>query len=213
MIAQTKPIQLYAFPSPNGRKISVMLEELGAPYEYHLINIRKREQFSPAFLAMSPNNKTPVIIDPEGPDDAPITVFESGAILTYLGRKFRAFYGHDQRQRALIDQWVFWQVSGLGPMLGQAEHYMHFASEKVPYAINRYRNEAHRLLGVLDKQLTSQDYLAGDVSIADFAALGWALTYKDYDISLSEFPKFANWLQRMTDRPATKRGLDALKPL
>lgn len=213
MIVQTKPIQLYAFPSPNGRKISVMLEELGVPYEYHLINIRKREQFAPAFLAMSPNNKTPVIIDPEGPSEAPITIFESGAILTYLAGKFSAFYGQGQRQRALIDQWVFWQVSGLGPMLGQAEHYMHFASEKMPYAINRYRDEAYRLFGVLDKQLTSQDYMAGDVSIADFAALGWALTYEDYDISLSEFPKFANWLQRMTERPATKRGLDALKSL
>lgn len=190
-----------------------MLEELGVPYDYHLVNVRKREQFTPAFLAMSPNNKAPVIVDPEAPDGEPITIFETGAILTYLGRKFGKFYPADPRSRAEIDQWVHWQVAGFGPMLGQAEHYLHFAPEKLPYAIERYTNEAHRLFGVLNKRLLDKDYIAGDISIADFATIGWAMTYEDYGISRVEFPGFAAWLDRMTNRPATDRGLKALKSL
>lgn len=213
MATQTKPIILYAFPSPNGRKISVMLEELSVPYDYKFINIRKREQFTPELIAMSPNNKMPVIYDPAGPDGEPISVFETGAILIYLGEKFGRFYPPDIRARTAIDQWLFWQVSGVGPMLGQAEHYDRFAPEKVPYAIKRYKDEAHRLFGVLNRQLEGRDYIANDVSIADFAMIGWANTYQEYDISLAEFPHFANWRKRMNDRPATQRGIDALKSI
>lgn len=187
-----------------------MLEELQVPYTYHPINIRQGEQHNPAFVKLSPNHKTPAIVDPEGPGGAPISIFESGAILKYLGQKFGKFYPRDPYQQAKIDQWVFWQVGGFGPMLGQAEHYARFPDTKIPYAINRFNDEAHRLFKVLDTQLEGSEYIVGEVSIADFMIIAWSNTYEDYGIKLADFPSFAAWNQRMNARPHTRRGIEAL---
>lgn len=211
MTSQTKPIQVHSFPTPNGKKVTVMLEELGVPYDHHLVHIGKDDQFKPEFLKISPNNKIPAIVDPEGPDGQEISIFESGAILKYLGLKFGQFYPTDARQQVLVDQWLFWQVGGFGPMLGQANHFVKFAKEQVPYAIERYTSEAKRLYGVLDKQLEGQEYVAGDVSIADFATIAWSDLYDWYGIDLKDFPSFAAWNKRMHDREGTQRGLDAIQ--
>ena len=160
MTTQTNAIELYYWPTPNGWKITIMLEELGVPYNVNYINIGKGEQFEPAFLAISPNNRMPAIVDPEGPGGAPIPVFESGAILQYLGRKFGKFYPADERGRVEVDQWLFWQMGGLGPMLGQAHHLRRFAPETIPYAVDRYTNETARLYGVLDRQVAATGWLA-----------------------------------------------------
>ena len=156
MTAQVKPIELYYWPTPNGWKISIMLEELGAPYVVKYVNIGKGEQFEPSFLTIAPNNRMPAIIDPEGPGGAPISIFESGAILQYLGRKFGKFYPADERGRVEVDQWLFWQMGGLGPMAGQAHHFRQYAPEKLPYAIDRYTNECTRLYGVINKRLADR---------------------------------------------------------
>lgn len=211
MTTQTKPIQLHSFPTPNGKKITVMLEELGVPYDHHLVHIGKDEQFKPEFLKISPNNKIPAIVDPEGPGGEPISIFESGAILKYLGQKFDKFYPGDPRQQVLVDEWLFWQMAGFGPMLGQANHFVRFAKEKVPYGIERYTAEAQRLFGVLERQLEGRDYIAGDVSIADFATIAWSDGYETYGVSLDDHPNFAAWNKRMHDRPGTQAGIDAVK--
>ena len=169
-----KPIKLYYWPTPNGWKISIMLEELGVPYEVIPVDIGKGAQFDPEFLKISPNNKMPAIVDPDGPGGEPIAVFESGAILMYLGRKFGKFYPTDERARVVVEEWLMWQMGGFGPMLGQNHHFSQYAPEKIPYAIDRYRNESHRLYGVLDKRLKDRDYIAGDYSIVDMAVVGWA---------------------------------------
>jgi GST-like protein len=153
MTAQTAPIELYYWPTPNGWKITIMLEELGVPYEVKYVNIGKGEQFEPDFLKISPNNRMPAIVDPEGPDGKPISVFESGAILQYLGRKFGRFYPAEERARVEVEQWLFWQMGGLGPMAGQAHHFRQYAPEQVPYAIARYTNEVNRLYGVMNRRL------------------------------------------------------------
>lgn len=207
MTTQTKPIDLYYFPTPNGHKVSIMLEELGVPYLVHSIHIGKGDQFKPEFLAISPNNKIPAIVDPEGPDGQPISVFESGAILKYLAEKFGKLYPADPRARVKVDEWLFWQMGGFGPMLGQNHHFAIYAQEKIPYAIDRYRNETHRLYGVLNKQLESQDYIAGEYSIADITTLSWSLGWERQGIDLTEFPNIAAWQQRLTARPAVERGL------
>lgn len=207
MTTQTKPIDLFFFPTPNGHKISIMLEELGVPYRVHVVDIGKGDQFDADFLAISPNNKIPAIVDPEGPGGAPISVFESGAILKYLGQKFGKFYPADPRAQVAVDQWLFWQVGGFGPMLGQNHHFAIYATEKVPYAIKRYRDESARLYGVLDKQLEGRDYIVGDVSIADFACIGWANGHEKQAVDLTGMPNVSAWLKRMNDRPAVKRGL------
>src|ERR1700738_87837 len=169
-----KPIDLYYWPTPNGWKITIMLEECGLRYNMIPVNIAKGEQFEPAFLAISPNNKIPAIVDPQGPGGKPISVFESGAILQYLGRKTGKVYPTDERARVEVDEWLFWQVGGLGPMAAQAHHFRLFAPEKIPYAIERYTNECKRLYGVMDRQLAAHAYLAGnDYSIADIASIGW----------------------------------------
>ena len=170
MTKQTKPIELYYWPTPNGWKITIMLEELGVPYEVKYVNIGKGEQFEPSFLKIAPNNRMPAIIDPEGPDGKPISIFESGAILQYLGRKFGKFYPADERTRVEVEQWLFWQVGGLGPMAGQAHHFRQYAPEKLPYAVDRYTNEVNRLYGVMNKRLADREFLAGDYSIADMAS-------------------------------------------
>lgn len=200
-----KPIALYYWPTPNGHKISIMLEELGVPYTVHPINIGKGEQFAPAFLKISPNNRMPAIVDPNGPGGRPISVFESGAILQYLGRKYGKFYPRDERARVAVDEWLFWQVGGLGPMAGQANHFFNYAPEDVPYAKTRYRNEVHRLLGVMNTRLAKKKYLAGTYSIADMASWSWTLSASKH-VPLDEFPHVKAWRDRVGKRKAVQRG-------
>ena len=204
---QTKPIDLYYWPTPNGHKITIMLEELDVPYNLHFINIGKGDQFQPNFLAFSPNNKMPAIIDPEGPDGEPISVFESGAILLYLGRKFGKFYPQDERGRVEVEQWLMWQMAGFGPMLGQNHHFAIYAPEKIPYAIKRYRDETHRLYGVLEKQLAGKDYICDDYSIVDMACVGWARGWERQAIEAAEFPNVMAWIDRVSNRFAVARAL------
>ncbi len=201
------PIRLYYWPTPNGWKISIMLEELGVPYEVIPIDIRKGDQFDPAFLEISPNNKMPAIVDPDGPGGEPISVFESGAILLYLGRKCGRFYPQEERARVQVEEWLMWQMGGFGPMLGQNHHFALYAPEKIPYAIQRYRNETHRLYGVLNKRLEGRDFIAGDYSIADIATIGWSTGWEKQGIDRAEFPNFGAWFDRMLARPAVARGL------
>jgi GST-like protein len=208
MATQTKPIDVYYWPTPNGQKITVYLEEAGVPYTVHPVNIGKGDQFKPEFLAISPNNRMPAIVDPEGPGGQPISVFESGAILQYLGRKFGALYPTDERARVEVEEWLFWQVGGLGPMAGQTHHFRNYAPEKIPYAIDRYVNEVHRLYGVMNKRLADRDYLAGDYSIADVACIGWAKGWEKQGQDISEFPNLKAWLDRMLAKPAVARGLE-----
>ncbi|MCX2696023.1 MULTISPECIES: glutathione binding-like protein [Ochrobactrum] len=207
MAEQIKPIELYYWPTPNGFKISIMLEELGVPYEVKYVNIGKGDQFQPDFLKIAPNNRMPAIIDPEGPGGEPISVFESGAILQYLGRKFGKFYPADERKRVAVDEWLMWQMGGLGPMSGQAGHFRVYAPEKVQYGIDRYTNEVNRLYGVLDRQLEGKDYIAGEYSIADMASIGWINAYKNFDQKLEDFPNLKRWHETMNARPAVQRGL------
>jgi len=206
----TQPIELFYWPTPNGWKITILLEELGLPYNMNWVNIGAGEQFEPAFLKISPNNRMPAIIDPDGPDGQPISVFESGAIMQYLARKTGKFYGSDERQRIEVDQWLMWQMGGLGPMCGQAHHFLQYAPEDVPYAKERYSNEANRLYGVLDRRLAGRDYVAGDYSIADMAIWPWAVLWQrqgqDEATFLSDFPNVAAWLKRMEERPAAVKG-------
>jgi GSH-dependent disulfide-bond oxidoreductase len=211
MTTQTAPIELYYWPTPNGWKISIMLEELGIPYELKLINIGKGEQFEPDFLKIAPNNRMPAIIDPEGPDGQPISVFESGAILQYLGRKFAKFYPSDERQRVACEEWLFWQVGGLGPMAGQAHHFRQYAPEKIEYGINRYTNEVNRLYGVMNRRLEHNAYLAGDYSIADMACIGWIIPHANQGQNLDDFPHLKRWYEAVKARPAVIKGVDVGK--
>ncbi|GHC69190.1 glutathione S-transferase family protein [Limoniibacter endophyticus] len=207
MTEQTKPIELFYWPTPNGWKITIYLEEAGIPYEIHMVNIGKGEQFEPSFLAISPNNRMPAIIDPEGPGSQPISVFESGAILQYLGRKFGKFYPSDERARVEVEQWLFWQIGGLGPMAGQAHHFRNYAPEKVQYGIDRYTNECHRLYGVMNKRLADREFLAGDYSIADMACVGWIRPYRNQGQDLEEFPHLKRWFETLMARPAIERAM------
>ncbi|WHT42852.1 glutathione S-transferase N-terminal domain-containing protein [Ochrobactrum sp. SSR] len=207
MVEQTKPIELYYWPTPNGVKISIMLEELGVPYEVKYVNIGKGDQFKPDFLKIAPNNRMPAIIDPEGPGGEPISVFRSGAILQYLGRKFGKFYPTDERKRVAVDEWLMWQMGGLGPMSGQAGHFRLYAPEKVQYGIDRYTNEVNRLYGVLNRQLEGKDYITGEYSIADMASIGWVNAFKNYEQNLDDFPNVKRWHETMNARPAVARGL------
>src|SRR5436190_20866570 len=181
-------IELHSWNTPNGRKISVALEEMGLPYTVHPVNISKGEQHAPAFLKISPNNRMPAIIDPDGPGGAPISIFESGAILQYLGNKTGRFYPADQRKRSDVEQWLFWQMGNLGPMSGQAGHFRNYARETLPYAIDRYTNEVARLYGVMNKRLAEHAYLAGDYSIADMACYPWIISHERLGQSLDSFP-------------------------
>lgn len=202
-----EPIDFYFWPTPNGHKIRIMLEEIGLPYRIHPVDINKGDQFKPEYLVISPNNKMPAIVDPDGPGGEPISVFESGAILQYLGRKAGKFYPSDERQRVAVDEWLFWQMGGFGPMLGQANHFRLYAPEKVPYGIERYTTEATRLYGVLDKRLSGRDFICGAYSIADMAAFPWALGWKQQGQDIDALPNVAAWIARMSDRPAVKKGL------
>ncbi|GLQ27106.1 glutathione S-transferase family protein [Sulfitobacter pacificus] len=201
------PIDLYYWPTPNGWKISVALEEMGLPYTTHLINIGKGDQFAPAFLEIAPNNRMPAIVDPDGPDGAPVSVFESGAILQYLARKTGRFGGTTPREQIAVEQWLMWQMGGLGPMAGQAHHFLKFAKEDVPYAKDRYRAETARLYGVLDRQLAKHEFVAGDfVSIADFSIWGWASLWEGQQQTLEDKPHMARWLDQMGAREGVQRG-------
>jgi GST-like protein len=204
---QTKPIELYYWPTPNGWKITIMLEECGLPYVIRPVNIARGEQFKPEFLKISPNNRMPAIIDPQGPGGKPISVFESGAILQYLGRKTGKFYPKDERKRVEVDEWLFWQIAGVGPMAGQAHHFRLYAREKIPYAIDRYTNEVRRLYRIINKRVEKQDYLAGAYSIADMAVYPWASRWERQGQDLSDMPHFKRWLDRMKARPAVERGM------
>ena len=211
MTEQNKPIELYYWPTPNGWKITIMLEELEVPYEIKYVNIGAGDQFEPDFLKIAPNNRMPAITDPEGPGGEPISVFESGAILQYLGRKFGKFYPADERARVAVDEWLFWQVGNLGPMAGQAHHFRQYAPEQLTYAIERYTNECNRLYGVMNARLADRDYLAGDYSVADMACFGWIVPYKRQGQDLEEFPRLRDWFNRMKERPAVSRGVDVGK--
>ncbi len=200
-------IDLYTWKTPNGRKVSIMLEELGEPYDVHTIDITKDEQFAPEFLAISPNNKIPAIVDPEGPDGEPLSLFETGAILIYLAEKHGRLMPEAPRARRLAEQWLMWQMGGFGPMLGQAHHFRRFAPEQIPYAIDRYSNEARRLYGVLDTRLGEADYLAGDYSIADIATFPWAARHEWQGIDLGEFANVKRWYDAIAARPAVERGM------
>jgi len=204
---QSAPIALYYWPTPNGWKITILLEELGLPYDVVPVNIGKGDQFAPDFLAISPNNKMPAIVDPDGPGGQPISVFESGAIMLYLGRKTGRFLPADERGRVEVEQWLMWQMGGFGPMLGQNHHFRHYAPEKIEYALNRYTNETHRLYGVLNKRLAAHAYVAGEYSIADMAILGWAKLWERQGMDIAEFPHVKRWLDELLARPAVQRGL------
>ena len=202
-------IELHTWNTPNGRKISVALEEMGLPYSVHPVNISKNEQFAPAFLKISPNNRIPAIVDPEGPGGAPISVFESGAILIYLGTKTGTFYPSDPRKQVPVLEWLMWQMGGFGPMPGQVHHFLQVENPADQrYGLERYMKETARLYGVLDRRLAGRDFVADEVSIADFAILGWAWRHERHKTDLSAFPNVKQWYERMMSRPATARGFE-----
>ena len=200
-------IDLYYWPTPNGHKISIGLEEMGLEYQIFPINISQDDQFQPDFLKISPNNKIPAIVDQNGPQGEAISVFESGAILQYLGRKTGLFYPTDEIKRVEVEQWLMWQMGGFGPMLGQNHHFSRFAPERIAYATERYLNETKRLYKVLDTQLMGQHYVAGEYSIADMAILPWILRHEWQQIDLEDYPNVKAYMQRLTARPAVQRAL------
>jgi GST-like protein len=203
-------IDLYTWPTPNGFKISIMLEECALPYAAHAVDIGAGDQFKPDFLAISPNNKIPAIVDSDGPDGKPISVFESGAILLYLAGKTGRFLPADVRGKYLALEWLMFQMGGLGPMLGQAHHFRIYAPEKVEYAIKRYTNEARRLYGVMDRRLAMAPYFAGEYSVADMAIYPWTRSHANQGIDLAEFPSVQRWFDEVGARPAVQRGLKVL---
>jgi GST-like protein len=201
-------IELHYWPTPNGHKITLFLEESGLPYTIKPVNIGKGEQFRPAFLAISPNNRMPAIVDTAPADGGePISVFESGAILQYLAEKSGRFLPTDVRGKVTVLEWLYWQVGGLGPMLGQNHHFNRYAPEKIPYAIDRYVNETRRLYGVLDKRLDGRAFIAGkDYTIADMAAYPWIVGYENQGMALEDFPRLKAWFDAIRARPATARA-------
>ncbi len=203
----TKPIDLYYWPTPNGWKITLMLEECRYPYVVKYVDIGRGEQFDPTFLAISPNNRMPAIVDPDGPGGKPISIFESGAILQYLGNKTGKFYPKRTRDRVEVDQWLFWQMCNLGPMCGQAHHFRNYARETLPYAIARYTNEVTRLYGVMDRRLADRLFLAGKYSIADMACYGWVRPWKRQGQDLEQFVHLKRWFEAIGARPATRRAI------
>jgi len=202
-------IDLHYWPTPNGWKISIALEEMGLEYRIVPVHIGRGEQFRPEFLAISPNNRMPALVDhaPEG-GGPPLSIFESGAILVYLAEKTGKFLPQDPRGRYDVLQWLMWQMGGLGPMLGQHGHFKLYAPERVEYALERYRSEADRLYGVLDRQLADRDHICGEYSIADMACWPWILTYKSQGIDLEAFPNVRRWYDRLKERPALRRGYE-----
>ncbi len=208
-----EPIALYYWPTPNGFKISIALEEMGLPYAVHWVNIGAGDQFDPAFLAIAPNNRMPAIVDPDGPGGAPVSIFESGAILLYLARKTGQLMGQTDRDRIAVEEWLMWQMGGVGPMAGQAHHFLHYAPDLdppqvLPYAQDRYRREVGRLYGVLDRRLALHSHVAGDfLSVADIAIWPWARGWQRQQQSLADKPHLARWLDDLAARPAFQRGV------
>ena len=202
-------IELYTWDTPNGRKISVALEEMGLPYSVHPVNITKGEQHAPAFLDIRPNNKIPAIVDPDGPGGKRVSVFESGAILLYLGEKTGKFLPGPLIQRIPVLEWLMWQMAGFGPMPGQVHHFLQVENEADRrYGLERYSKETRRLYGVADRRLAEVEFFAGDISIADFAILGWAWRHERHLVDLADFPNVKRWYETMMARPATARGFE-----
>ncbi len=205
-------ILLYYWPTPNGWKITVALEEMQLPYKIHLLDLGKGEQFLEEFAALSPNRRMPTIVDANGPDGRPISIFESGAILQYLARKSGQFYGKNERQRIAVDEWLMWQMAGLGPIAGQAFHFLKYAPSMdpphdLPYAKNRFRDEISRLFGVLDARLEANQYVAGDFySIADMAIWPWASLWRGLEQSLDDRPGLTRWMEELKNRPLLRKG-------
>jgi GST-like protein len=211
-------IEVYSWATPNGHKVHMMLEECGLPYRVHAVDIGAGEQFDPAFLAISPNNKIPAIVDPDGPEGRPISLFESGAILLYLAGKTGKFLPEGVAAKYEVLQWLMFQMGSVGPMLGQAHHFRIYAPERIPYAVDRYTNEAKRLYGVMDKRLARSKYLGGpEYSIADIAVFPWLRSWKNQGIDWNDFPNLKGWFDEIAGRPAVKRGVEVLaerrKPL
>jgi len=207
-------IDLYYAPTPNGWKITIMLEECSLPYRIIPVNLGKGDQFKPEFLAISPNNRMPVIVDDDGPKGEKISVFESGAILLYLGEKTGKFLPSLQIDRIKVLEWLFWQVGGLGPMAGQVSHFVNYAPNfpgDHSYSEKRYKNEYDRLLGVMNNILTEREYLAGDYSVADMASFPWVTAYKRYEVDLNKFKEVRRWFDTMKNRPAVRKGMDVGK--
>jgi GST-like protein len=200
-------IDFYSWDTPNGHKIRIMLEESDLEYRVHPVNLSAGEQFAPKFLAISPNNKIPAIVDPEGPGGEPISVFESGAILLYLAEKTGRLMPKDERSRWQVLEWLMFQMSAIGPMFGQLGHFLYFTPESVPYAVERYSSEAQRLATVVDRRLEGRDFLVGDYSIADIASFPWLARHGRLGIDLDELPNLSRWLDDIAARPAVQRGL------
>ena len=199
-------IELHTYNTPNGRKISVALEEMGLPYAVKVIDITKDQQFAPAFLAISPNNRIPAIIDPDGPGGRPISVFESGAILLYLGEKTGQFLPAELRERVPVLEWLMWQMGGFGPMPGQVHHFLTVNGDDQRYGLARYTKETRRLYGVLDRRLAEVEHVAGPLSVADFAILGWAWRHERHKVDLADFPHVRRWYEALMARPGVQRG-------
>jgi GST-like protein len=207
-------ITLYSWATPNGHKVHIMLEECGLPYEVVPVNIGAGDQFKPGFLAISPNNKIPALVDPDGPDGEPISLFESGAILVYLAAKTGRFLPPGDRARYEVLQWLMFQMGGVGPMLGQAHHFRLYAPEKIPYAVDRYSNEAKRLYQVIDKRLAASPWLGGaEYSIADIATFPWLRSWEKQGIVLDDYPHLKRWFDTVAARPAVQRGVQVLADL
>ena len=207
-------IDLYYAPTPNGWKITIMLEECSLPYRIIPVNLGKGDQFKPEFLAISPNNRMPVIVDDDGPKGEKISVFESGAILLYLGEKTGKFLPSLQIDRIKVLEWLFWQVGGLGPMAGQVSHFVNYAPNfpgDHSYSEKRYKNEYDRLLGVMNNILSEREYLAGDYSVADMASFPWVTAYKRYEVDLNKFKEVRRWFDTLKNRPAVRKGMDVGK--
>ena len=204
-------ISVYSWATPNGHKVHIMLEECGLPYRTVAIDIGAGDQFKPEFLAISPNNKIPALVDPDGPGGKPISLFESGAILLYLAAKTGRFLPEDLAARYEVLQWLMFQMGGVGPMLGQAHHFRLYAPEKIPYAIDRYTNEARRLYGVMDKRIAKSRYIGGnDYSIADISIFPWVRSWKNQGIDWNDFPNLKGWFDEVSARPAVVRGVEVL---
>ena len=199
-------IELHAYNTPNGRKVSVALEEMGLAYEVHVVDITKDQQFDPAFLRISPNNKIPAIVDRDAPGGAPLSVFESGAILLYLGEKTGRFLPSGLRARVPVLEWLMWQMGGFGPMPGQVHHFLTVNGPDQRYGLERYSKETRRLYGVLDRRLAAVEWVAGELSVADFAILGWAWRHERHRVSLDEFPHVKRWFDALMARPGVRRG-------
>ena len=206
-------IELYSWPTPNGHKVHIMLEETGLPYTVHAVDIGAGAQFDKAFLAISPNNRIPAIVDTESADGKPISVFESGAILLYLAEKTGKFLPRDQRGRYEVMQWLMFQMGGIGPMLGQVHHFRAYAPEPIPYAIDRYTKEAGRLYGVVDRRLADRPFIAGDYSIADMAIFPWLRSWERQGVNIADYPNLRRWFDSIAARPAVERGVKLLSDL